>query len=89
MNILYKWGHKENTFVLNIKSDQIFIDIYISLQVSQAEINKHLLVPDYVSCSKGGNFSQQIREAKQPGELEFSACLPGDHLPSPCLSCLY
>lgn len=64
MNVLYKWGSKEKTFVLNINSDQIFIDIYISQQVSQAEINKHLLVTDHVSCSKGGNVSQQMGAAK-------------------------
>lgn len=64
MNILYKLGSKEKTFVPIINSDQIFIDIYISHQVSQAEIDKRLLVTDRVSCSKGGNVSQQMGAAK-------------------------
>lgn len=64
MNILYKWGSKEKTSVLIINSDQIFIDIYISQQVSQAEIDKRLLVTDHVSFGKGGNVSQQMGAAE-------------------------
>lgn len=40
----YIMRQERKNFCFSINSDQIFIDIYISQQVAQAEINKYLLV---------------------------------------------